>query len=123
MRRAAVAPEDVDVVFADAVGTPKADADEAAVLRELFSDGVAVTAPKTGFGRAYAGAGALDVAAAVLSLEHQVVPPTPNVPDAPSGLDLVVRVPRAARLRTALVLSRGLGGGNSAAVLTRPDPV
>ncbi|MFC9084837.1 beta-ketoacyl synthase N-terminal-like domain-containing protein [Nocardiopsis dassonvillei] len=123
MRRAAVAPEDVDVVFADAVGTPKADADEAAVLRELFPGGVAVTAPKTGFGRAYAGAGALDVAAAVLSLEHQVVPPTPNVPDAPSGLDLVVRVPRAARLRTALVLSRGLGGGNSAVVLTRPDPV
>ncbi|WP_159943633.1 MULTISPECIES: beta-ketoacyl synthase N-terminal-like domain-containing protein [unclassified Nocardiopsis] len=121
MERAGVGPEDVDVVFADAVGVPKADADEAAVLRQLFPRGVAVTAPKTGFGRAYAGAGALDVAAAVLSLEHQLVPPTPHVDDALLGLDLVVRVPRAARLRTALVLSRGLGGTNSAVVLTLPE--
>lgn len=123
MRRAGVAAGDVDVVFADAVGTPKADADEAATLRQLFPDRVAVTAPKAGFGRAYAGAGALDVAAAVLSLEHQVIPPTPHVPDAPVGLDLVVRVARPARLRVALVLSRGVGGGNSAVVLTHPDHV
>lgn len=121
MDRAGIGPDGVDVVFADAVGTPKADADESAVLRQLFPEGVAVTAPKTGFGRAYAGAGALDVAAAVLSLEHQVIPPTPNVFDAPCGLDLVVRVPRAAPLRTALVLSRGSGGGNSAVVLKHPD--
>ncbi|XKK37096.1 ketosynthase chain-length factor [Nocardiopsis sp. ARC36] len=123
MRRAGVGPEGVDVVFADAVGLPKADADEVAALRRLFPGGVAVTAPKAGFGRAYAGAGALDVAAAVLSLEHQVVPPTPHVPDAPLGLDLVTRVARPARLRSALVLSRGVGGGNSALVLQHPDHV
>lgn len=123
MRRAGVTPDEVDVVFADALGMPKADADEATALRQLFPDGVAVTAPKTGFGRAHAGAGALDVAAAVLSLEHQVIPPTPRVPDPPAGLDLVVRVARPARLRTALVLSRGMGGGNSAVVLTSPHHV
>lgn len=121
MARAGVGPDDVDVVFADAMGTPKADADEAAAIRRLFPSGVAVTAPKTGFGRAYAGAGALDVAAAVLSLEHQVVPPTPHVSDPPAGLDLVVRVARPTPLRTALVLSRGAGGGNSAIVLKHPD--
>lgn len=121
MERAGVSPEEVDVVFADAVGLPKADADEAATIRRLFPKGVAVTAPKTGFGRAYAGAGALDVAAAVLSLEHRIVPPTPHVLDAPFGLDLVVRVPRPALLRTALVLSRGMGGANSAVVLKHPE--
>ncbi|MFE1167841.1 beta-ketoacyl synthase N-terminal-like domain-containing protein [Nocardiopsis sp. NPDC058789] len=123
MHRAGVTPDQVDVVFADALGMPKADADEAAALRRLFPDGVAVTAPKTGFGRAHAGAGALDVAAAVLSLEHQVIPPTPRVPDPPAGLDLVVRVARPAPLRTALVLSRGMGGGTSAVVLTSPHHV
>ncbi|MEC3894058.1 ketosynthase chain-length factor [Nocardiopsis alba] len=122
LRRAEISPDRVDVVFADALGVPKADADEVALLRGLFPDGVAVTAPKTGFGRAYAGSSALDVSAAVLTLEHQIIPPTPNVHTTVSGLDLVAGVARRTRVETALVLSRGLGGTNSAAVLTLPAP-
>ncbi|SNX55834.1 minimal PKS chain-length factor (CLF/KS beta) [Streptomyces sp. TLI_55] len=116
------APEDIDVVFADALGVPEADRAEAlAIVDALGPHGrrVPVTAPKTGTGRGYAAAPVLDVAAAVLALEHGLIPPTPNVFDACHDLDLVTSRARAAELRTALVLSRGLMGSNSALVLRR----
>jgi minimal PKS chain-length factor (CLF/KS beta) len=112
--------EDVDVVFADALGVPEADRAEALAIADALGPRAAtvpVTAPKSGFGRAYCAAGALDVAAAVLALEHGVVPPTPNVAEVRHDLDIVTGEARIASLGTALVLSRGLMGGNSALVL------
>ncbi|MFJ3879077.1 beta-ketoacyl synthase N-terminal-like domain-containing protein [Streptomyces sp. NPDC090077] len=122
LREAGLAPEEVDVVFADALGTPEADAAEARAIREaLGAHGakVPVTAPKTGTGRAYCAAGTLDAAAAVLALEHGVVPPTPNVFDVCHDLDVVTGSARVAPLRTALVLSRGRMGSNAALVLRK----
>jgi minimal PKS chain-length factor (CLF/KS beta) len=118
---AGCAPGDIDVVFADALGTAAADRAEALALADAlgpYATRVPVTAPKTGTGRAYCGAPLLDTAAAVLALEHGVVPPTPNVTDVCHDLDLVTGRARAAELRTALVLSRGLMGSNAALVLT-----
>ncbi|MEU6549313.1 ketosynthase chain-length factor [Streptomyces sp. NPDC046915] len=117
---AGCAPEEVDVVFADALGVPAADRAEAlAIADALGAHGrrVPVTAPKAGTGRGYCAAPVLDTAAAVLAMEHGLVPPTPNVFDICHDLDLVTGRARAAELRTALVLSRGLMGSNSALVL------
>lgn len=117
-------PEEVDVVFADALGVPEADQAEVLALADTLGNHAAkvpVTAPKTGMGRAYCGASALDVAAAVLSMEHGVVPPTPNIHDVRHDIDVVTGSARLMPLRTALVLSRGLMGFNSALVLRRPD--
>ncbi|MEU5464717.1 ketosynthase chain-length factor [Streptomyces althioticus] len=121
---AGVAPEEVDVVFADALGVPEADRAEAlAIADALGAHGtrVPVTAPKTGFGRAYCGAPVLDTVAALLAMEHGLVPPTPNVFDVCHDLDLVTSHARPAELRTALVLSRGLMGSNAALVVRRGD--
>ena len=120
LHEAACAPEEIDVVFADALGVPEADRAEAlAIADALGAHGtrVPVTAPKTAIGRGYGAAPVLDVAAAVLAMEHGVIPPTPNVFDSCHDLDLVTTRARAAELRTALVLSRGLMGSNSALVL------
>ncbi|MEU1811824.1 ketosynthase chain-length factor [Micromonospora aurantiaca (nom. illeg.)] len=117
---AGVAPADVDVVFADAVGLPDPDAVEAAALAGVFGPaGVPVTAPKTVTGRLGAGGAALDVATALLCIRDGVIPPTVNVaaPAPAYRLDLVL-APRVARVRTALVVARGQGGFNSALVLT-----
>ncbi|MFJ4776813.1 beta-ketoacyl synthase N-terminal-like domain-containing protein [Streptomyces sp. NPDC088762] len=122
LREAGCAPEDVDVVFADALGTAEADtAEAAAIAAALGAHGhkVAVTAPKSGTGRAYCAAPALDTAAAVLALEHGIVPPTPNVFDVCHDLDVVTGAARPSELRTALVLSRGRMGSNSALVLRK----
>ncbi|MET9610249.1 beta-ketoacyl synthase N-terminal-like domain-containing protein [Streptomyces sp. NPDC006512] len=125
LAEAGCAPEEVDVVFADALGTPEADAAEVRAIHDALGGHgakVAVTAPKTGTGRAYCAAGTLDVASAVLALEHGVVPPTPNVFDVCHDLDLVTGSARVVPVRTALVLSRGLMGSNAALVLrTGPE--
>ncbi|MFE7548869.1 ketosynthase chain-length factor [Streptomyces gardneri] len=121
---AGCAPEEVDVVFADAMGVPEADRAEALAIADALgahATRVPVTAPKTGIGRAYCGAPVLDTAAAVFAMEHGVVPPTPNVFDICHDLDLVMSRARPAELRTALVLSRGLMGSNAALVVRRGD--
>ncbi|WP_042418139.1 beta-ketoacyl synthase N-terminal-like domain-containing protein [Streptacidiphilus anmyonensis] len=117
-------PEEVDVVFADALGVPAADQAEALAISDALgvrAADVPVTAPKAGFGRAFSAASALDVAAAVFALEHGAVPPTPNVAEVRVDLDVVTGHARSVPLRTALVLSRGLMGCNSALVLRRAD--
>ncbi|MFE7853231.1 beta-ketoacyl synthase N-terminal-like domain-containing protein [Streptomyces sp. NPDC057403] len=113
-------PGEVDVVFADAAGERQADRSEAAAIAALFGPyAVPVTAPKAMTGRLLAGGSALDLAAALLALRDQVIPPTPNTarPAADCPVDLVVGAPRRGPLRTALVLARGRGGFNSAVVL------
>ncbi|MEU6283094.1 beta-ketoacyl synthase N-terminal-like domain-containing protein [Streptomyces sp. NPDC047028] len=120
LAEAGCAPEEVDVVFADALGVPEADRAEALALADALGAHAArvpVTAPKTGIGRGYCAAPVLDVAAAVLAMEHGLIPPTPNVFDVCHDLDLVTGRARVAEPRTALVLSRGLMGSNSALVL------
>jgi minimal PKS chain-length factor (CLF/KS beta) len=125
---AGLPPEAVGAVFADALGTPEADRAEAAALADALGPHAArvpVTAPKSGLGRAYCGAPVLDVAAAVLALDHGLVPPTPYVAaddvDGGLGLDLVTGRSRPVPgLGAVLVLSRGLAGSASALVLTAP---
>ncbi|MFF9274545.1 beta-ketoacyl synthase N-terminal-like domain-containing protein [Streptomyces griseosporeus] len=122
LQDAGCAPGEVDAVFADALGVPAADRAEAlAIADALGAHGarIPVTAPKTGIGRGFCAASVLDTAAAVLAMEHGLIPPTPNVFDVSHDLDLVTVRARPAELRTVLVLSRGLMGSNSALVLRR----
>jgi act minimal PKS chain-length factor (CLF/KS beta) len=74
-------------------------------------------------GRLAGGAGALDVATALLALRDGVLPPTAHVDRLAPGcpLDLVRGEARDADLSTLLVVGRGWGGFNSAVVLGRVD--
>ncbi|MGW2644181.1 ketosynthase chain-length factor [Streptomyces sp. NPDC001393] len=120
---ARVAPEAVDVVFADAAGLPDADRAEAAALSAVFGPySVPVTAPKTMTGRLYSGAASLDAATALLAMRDGVVPPTLRVTEqaADCAIDLVRDAAREMTVRHALVLARGHGGFNAAMVLRAP---
>lgn len=119
LERAGAVAADVDVVFADAAGVPELDRQEAAAIRAVLGDGVPVTAPKSMTGRLAAGGASLDLAAALLAIRDGAVPPTANVerPAASCAIDLVTEV-RYRPVRTALVLARGYGGFNAAAVVT-----
>jgi 3-oxoacyl-(acyl-carrier-protein) synthase len=122
LERAGVEPDGVDAVFADASGVPEADLAEAQAIRAVFGGrDVPVTAPKTMVGRLYAGGGALDVAAAVLSMRDGVLPPTINLDQPADGIDLnlVTGSSREAELGTVLVNARGFGGFNAALVLRK----
>ncbi|MFF8912786.1 ketosynthase chain-length factor [Streptomyces sp. NPDC015032] len=121
---ARLAPADVDVVFADASGTPADDLAEARAITGVFGPGgVPVTAPKTLTGRLYAGGAALDVATALLALSAGVVPHTAGLGRTALGceIDLVLDRPRHTDPRTALVLARGHGGFTSALLVGASD--
>ncbi|MFF8379975.1 ketosynthase chain-length factor [Streptomyces sp. NPDC015661] len=120
---AGLAPDEVDVVFADAAADPELDRVEAEAITAVFGPrGVPVTAPKTMTGRLYSGAAPLDLAAAFLAMEDGVIPPTTHIDPSPEyDLDLVVSQPRPARIRAALVLARGHGGFNSAMAVRAAD--
>ncbi|MFC7728833.1 beta-ketoacyl synthase N-terminal-like domain-containing protein [Actinomadura keratinilytica] len=121
IERAGLTPQDVDVVFADGAGDPVRDALEAAAIHEVFAhavEAVPVTVPKTMTGRLGSGAGVLDVAWAALALHHDTIPPSVNLDGEDChGLDLVTEPRERAGLRHALVVARGAGGFNAAAVL------
>jgi act minimal PKS chain-length factor (CLF/KS beta) len=113
----------IDVVFADAAGLTELDRAEADAITELFGPrGVPVAAPKTMTGRLLSGGAALDVAAALLCLRDQCVPPAVNVREdrVDERVDLVAAEPREVAAGAVLVLARGYGGFASALVLTRP---
>jgi 3-oxoacyl-[acyl-carrier-protein] synthase II len=121
---AEVAPGDVQYVAADGTGTKLGDASEASALRSVFGDdgaGPVASSVKPATGNLIGGAGALNVALALLAVANKAVPPTLNLeqPDpACNGLDWVPREARELPVEHALALARGLEGQN-VAVLTR----
>ncbi|GJF33148.1 actinorhodin polyketide putative beta-ketoacyl synthase 2 [Kitasatospora sp. NE20-6] len=122
---AAVEPAGIAVVFADAAGAPAADRAEAAAIASVFgARGVPVAAPKTQTGRLFAGGATLDLVSALLALRDGSVPPTAHVTAvaADCPVDLVTGGPRRLTGDAALVLARGEGGFNAAAVVTVTAP-
>ena len=122
--RAGVAPEEIDLIFADAAGTPDGDIAESLAIKRVFGEyasRVPVTAPKSMTGRLYSGAGALDVATALLAMCEGVAPPMINLDQPGEGCDLafVTGAAREMALKSVLVNARGFGGFNSSLVLRR----
>lgn len=107
------APGDVDHVNAHGTATPQGDAAEHNALHQVFARVPPVTAGK----------GAIEAACTVLSLRHQLVPPTANldVLDPALDLDVVTKVPRAHRMRAAVSNSFGFGGQNAVLAFTTAD--
>jgi 3-oxoacyl-[acyl-carrier-protein] synthase II len=118
MRDAGLEPGDIAHVNAHATSTPLGDVAEATALRTALGDAVSqvcVTATKSCTGHLLGAAGALEAIVTVLSLHHQLVPPTRNLddPDDDVALDVVRMSPRQlAPGSAALSNSFGFGGHN-----------
>ncbi|MEU7164438.1 beta-ketoacyl-[acyl-carrier-protein] synthase family protein [Streptomyces morookaense] len=104
----------VDHVNAHGTGTVLNDRTEAAVLHRVFGTSPpSVTSAKGVLGHTMGAAGAVEAALTVLSVEHQLVPPTANFvrPEpAMAPVDVVHTAPRQQAIRTALSISCGFGG-------------
>jgi 3-oxoacyl-[acyl-carrier-protein] synthase II len=125
-----LSPDDISCVIAEGQATEHADRAEARAIHRAFGDrqdggarSLPVTAPRSMYGHAVAGAGALDAASASLALRHGAIPPTINVEpqDPECDLNLVRDRGREAELDAVLIGNRGLGGVNSALVIRRLD--
>ncbi len=121
---ARVEPADVQYVNAHGTGTRMNDRTEVLSIRQVFgahADAMAVSSCKSQIGHLVAAAGAAELAASVLALVHQELPPTINyrTPDPECDLDVVPNRARPAALDCVVSNSFGFGGQNACLVARR----
>jgi 3-oxoacyl-[acyl-carrier-protein] synthase II len=117
---AGLEPGDVKQVNAHGTSTPLNDAAEAAAITEVFGAGsVPVVSTKGVTGHALGAAGALEAAAALLSIEHRMIPPTANttVLGDDMDIDLVMGAPRPWEPGPVISNNFGFGGHNGSVVI------
>lgn len=113
---------DIDYVCAHGTGTPQNDAIEVAVLDKCFPMGVPFSSVKSLTGHTMGAAAAIEAAACLLTLRHQMLIPTWNLENVlqPCHQDAIKGAPRPARIRHVLNNSAGFGGYNSSVILASP---
>jgi 3-oxoacyl-[acyl-carrier-protein] synthase II len=124
LHHAHVSPQQVDYIKAHATGTPQGDIAETLAIKQVFGEyatSVPISAPKSMIGHLTGAAGAVEAAAAVLALRHNLIPPTINLdqPDPACDLDYVPHTAREAALQTVIANSFGFGGVNAVLVFRR----
>jgi minimal PKS ketosynthase (KS/KS alpha) len=113
---------DIDYVNAHGSGTKQNDRHETAAFKRALGEHVRrmpVSSIKSMIGHSLGAIGSLEVAASVLAIEHDVVPPTANLhePDPECDLDYVPVTAREWRTDAVLSVGSGFGGFQSAIVL------
>jgi 3-oxoacyl-[acyl-carrier-protein] synthase II len=117
LRDAELDPTDVGYINAHGTSTPLGDVAETQAIKTIFgahAKDLAVSSTKSMIGHALGAAGSIEAVISVLSLVHQVVPPTINLdnPDPECDLDYVPHQAREMAFEAALSNSFGFGGTN-----------
>ncbi len=124
MEEAGIGPEDIQYVNLHGTSTELNDRIETRALK-LALDGhaedVPMSALKSQIGHAQGACGAAGVAATLVAMEHQQIPPTINLdnPDPACDLDYVPEPGRKAVIEHAIVNCIAFGSKNSALVLRK----
>jgi 3-oxoacyl-[acyl-carrier-protein] synthase II len=116
---------DVSHINAHGTSTPLNDLAESVAVRRVFSDDAPPTTSIKGhLGHSLGAAGALEGVASVLTLQHQLIPPTAGTTDVDPdvGLDVVIEKPRPADVDVILSNSFGFGGHNGSVIFRRYQP-
>jgi 3-oxoacyl-[acyl-carrier-protein] synthase II len=115
---AGLSPADIAQINAHGTSTPLNDAAEAAAMTAVFGpSGVPVTSTKGVTGHALGAAGALELAAVLLSFEHKLIPPTANTKVVDLGIDVVTGDAREWEPGPTISNNFGFGGHNGSLIL------
>ncbi len=124
LKHAQVNAEQVDYLNAHATSTGLGDIAETTAIKRAFGayakNGLAVSSTKSMTGHTLGAAGAVELAACLLAMQHGVIPPTINLdtPDPECDLDYVPKVAREKKIKVAMSNSFGFGGHNATLVVT-----
>ncbi len=114
LKDARLEPEAVDYVNAHGTSTQANDSNETSAIKSALGDWayqIPVSSTKSMTGHLLGGSGGIEAVAAVLAIEHNLVPPTINYQNPDPACDLDV-VPNQARQHTVnVVLSNSFGFG------------
>ena len=121
---AQVGVEDVDYINAHGTSTPFNDKTESAAITTLFGEHaqkLKVSSTKSMIGHSLGASGALEAAACVQAISHNMLPPTINynTPDPECTLDYVPNTAQEAEVNVVMSNSFGFGGHNGVIVLKR----
>ena len=124
LRDARIAPEQIGYVNAHGTGTTVNDITETRALHLAFgahAARLAVSSTKSMHGHTLGAAGAMEVAATVLSLRSGILPPTINFNerDPECDLDYIPNCPREAQVEYAICNSFAFGGLNAVVALRK----
>ncbi|WNF30942.1 beta-ketoacyl-[acyl-carrier-protein] synthase family protein [Streptomyces sp. C11-1] len=119
-------PEDIDYINAHGSGTKQNDRHETAAFKRSLGEHAhrtPVSSIKSMVGHSLGAIGSIEIAASVLAMTHDVVPPTANLhnPDPECDLDYVPLTARDWKTDSVLSVGSGFGGFQSAMVLAKPE--
>ncbi len=114
-------PNQIGYINAHGTSTPLGDLAETLAVKSVFADHanqLLVSSNKSMIGHLLGAAGGVEAVATVLSLHHQVIPPTINLdePDPDCDLDYVPHEARNISVDAAVSNSFGFGGTNGTLV-------
>jgi minimal PKS ketosynthase (KS/KS alpha) len=117
---------EIDYVNAHGSGTKQNDRHETAAFKRSMGEHAyrtPVSSIKSMIGHSLGAIGSIEIAASILAMENNVVPPTANLhnPDPECDLDYVPLIAREWHADTVLTVGSGFGGFQSAMVLTRAE--
>jgi 3-oxoacyl-[acyl-carrier-protein] synthase II len=121
---AGLSPADVGHINAHGTSTPLNDLAESRAITKVFGEpGPLVTSTKGVTGHGLGAAGAIEAAAAALTIHHGLIPPTAGYeePDPEITLRVVHGEPRAWEPSAVLSNSFGFGGHNGCLILLPPS--
>jgi nodulation protein E len=122
---AAISRDAVNYVNAHGTGTMANDLTETQALHQVFGDHayrLAISSTKSMHGHALGAASALEAIATVLTVQHNLIPPTANFTEAGEGCDLdyVPNLGREQLVDVAISNSFAFGGLNAVLVIKKP---
>jgi 3-oxoacyl-[acyl-carrier-protein] synthase II len=124
IRRAGIAPAEIDYINAHGTSTPMGDEIELNVVQRIVGNAagrISMSSTKSATGHLLGAAGAAEAIFSVLAIRDQIVPPTINLdnPSVETPIDLVPHAPRKREVNTVLSNSFGFGGTNASLVFRR----
>jgi 3-oxoacyl-[acyl-carrier-protein] synthase II len=126
VRDACLQPGDIDHINAHGTSTALNDKTETRAIKTVFGERAAripVSANKSMIGHLIAACGAAEFVSTVLTVHHQIIPPTINFQhrDPECDLDYVPNTARQSDVSFALTNSFGFGGQNASIVVGHAD--
>lgn len=117
---------EIDYINTHGTSTPLGDPQEIKAIEQLFGDhayNMSISSTKSMTGHLLGGAGAIESIAAILALEHQLVPPTINIFNQDETInpkiDLTPNKAKAKKLTTVLSNCFGFGGHNATLIFRK----
>ncbi|WP_395664416.1 beta-ketoacyl-ACP synthase II [Methylocella sp.] len=125
LKRAGIAPEDIDYINAHGTSTPLGDEIELQAVHRLVGESpknLTMSSTKSAIGHLLGAAGAVEAIFGALALRDQIAPPTLNLdnPSVETPIDLAPHNARKREIEFVLSNSFGFGGTNACLILKHP---